>query len=109
MVTSNTFKSLITGRKYQTRSKNPCKTKNLVYFITCKKCSLQYEERRRMPDIRTRKKEKPTVEKRELLDIHSENTVSRVSNVKHKSVHIDFAKQLFSQKPSQVRKKLYME
>ena len=42
MPTGNTFKSQVTGRKYHIRNKISWKIKNLVYLISCRKCSLQY-------------------------------------------------------------------
>ena len=67
MVTSNTFKSQITGRKHHIRSNISCKTKkNLVYLISRKKYSqlyvgetenaLQVRMNRHHSNIRTRKK-----------------------------------------------------
>ena len=69
MVTSNTFESQITGRKYHIRSNITCKTTKNVYLISCKKCGLQYvgetenvlhvRMNGHRSDIRTRKTEKP--------------------------------------------------
>ena len=36
------FKSWVTGRKYNMRHYITCKTKTLIYLIQCKKCGLQY-------------------------------------------------------------------
>ena len=69
MVTSDTFESLITGRKYHIRNNITCKTKNLVYLISCKTCCQQYVRETKnalhmrmsehRSNIRTRKTEKP--------------------------------------------------
>ena len=42
MVTCNKFKSKATGRQYNIRAEITCKTRNLVYLISCKRCGLQY-------------------------------------------------------------------
>ena len=70
MVTSNTFNSQITWRKYHIRSNISCKTKKSgLSYISCKKCSLQYvgetenalhvRMNRQCSDVRTKKTEKP--------------------------------------------------
>ena len=66
MVTSDTFESQITGRKYHIRSNITCKTKKSV---SCKTCCQQYVREtenalhvrmnEHRSDIRTRKTEKP--------------------------------------------------
>ena len=45
---TNTFTSNTMGRKYTIRSQFTCKTKNIVYMISCNKCNMQYE-RQKMP------------------------------------------------------------
>ena len=42
IVTTNTFKSYNTGRRYNIRTSMTCKSANLVYLISCRKCGLQY-------------------------------------------------------------------
>jgi len=65
----NTFRSKSTGRQYNIRAPITCKSKNLVYLISCRRCGLQYVGETentlhiRMNghhlDIRTRKLDKP--------------------------------------------------
>ena len=38
----NRIKSSVTGRTYKGPEKYTCKTRNIIYVITCKKCSKQY-------------------------------------------------------------------
>ena len=69
IVTCNSFSSKSTGRTYNIRSEVTCRSSNLVYLISCKKCGLQYIGETQQPlhvrmnghrsDIRTRKTEKP--------------------------------------------------
>ena len=69
--TSIIFKSNITGRRHKVRAHITCKTSNLVYLISCKRCSIQYVGETENPlhirmnghrsDIRTGKTEKPIV------------------------------------------------
>ena len=69
MVTCSKFKSKTTGRQYNIGAEITCKTRNLVYLISCKRCGLQYigETEKTLhirmnshcSDIRTRKTEKP--------------------------------------------------
>ena len=69
MVTCSTFRSQITGRQHNIRSNITCKTKNLIYLISCKKCGLQcvgetenalhVRMNGHRSDIRMRKPEKP--------------------------------------------------
>ena len=42
MVTANGFSSYRTGRRYNIRTHMTCKSSNIVYLITCRKCSVQY-------------------------------------------------------------------
>ena len=39
---TNTFTSNTTGRRYTIRNQFTCKTKNIVYMISCNKCNKQY-------------------------------------------------------------------
>ena len=39
---NQSFKSSVTGREYKGPAKYTCKTQNLIYLITCKKCKKQY-------------------------------------------------------------------
>ena len=67
--TTTIFKSNVTGRRHKVRAHITCKTSNLVYLISCRKCSIQYvgETENRLhirmnghrSDIRTGKTEKP--------------------------------------------------
>ena len=69
MVTCTKFKSKTTGRQYNIRAEITCKTRNLVYLISCKRCGLQYvgetenalhvRMNGHRSDIRTRKTDKP--------------------------------------------------
>ena len=69
MVTCNKFRSKTTGKQYNIRAEITCKTRNLVYLISCKRCGLQYvgETENALhiwtnghhSDIRTRKTKKP--------------------------------------------------
>jgi len=65
----NTFRSKNTGRQYNIRAPITCKSKNLVYLISCRRCGLQYvgetenalhiRMNGHRSDIRTRKLDKP--------------------------------------------------
>ncbi len=67
----NSFKSKSTGRQYNIRTRITCRSRNLVYLVscTCKRCGLQYvgETEKALHirmnghrlDIRTKKTEKP--------------------------------------------------
>ncbi len=69
IVICNSFKSKSTGRQYNIKTQMTCRSKNLVYLISCKRCELQYvgetEQALHMrmnghrSDIRTKKVEKP--------------------------------------------------
>ena len=69
MVTCNKFKSKTTRRQYNIRAEITCKTRNLVYLISCKRCGLQYvgetentlhvRMNSHRSDIRMRKTKKP--------------------------------------------------
>ena len=69
MVMANGFLSYRTGRRYNIRTHMTCKSSNIVYLITCRKCSVQYVGETENPlhirmnghrsDIRTGKLEKP--------------------------------------------------
>jgi hypothetical protein len=39
---TRTYKSTTTGREYKGPAKYTCKTENIIYLITCRKCSKQY-------------------------------------------------------------------
>ena len=49
IVTWNTFSSTTTSRTYNIRSEMACKSSNLVYLITCKRCNLQYVGETKQP------------------------------------------------------------
>ena len=67
--TCNIFKSNNTGRQYNIKAAITCKSKSLVYLISCRKCGLQYIGETENPlhirmnghrsDIRTKKLDKP--------------------------------------------------
>lgn len=69
IVTCRSFTSKHTGRKYNIRAEITCKSKNLIYLISCRKCGTQYVGETEQTlharmnghrsDIRTRKTEKP--------------------------------------------------
>ena len=42
IVTTSSFTSYSTGRQYNIRANITCKSRNLVYLISCKKCGVQY-------------------------------------------------------------------
>ena len=42
LVTTDQFSSKTTGKQYQIRCKATCKSSNLIYLISCKRCGLQY-------------------------------------------------------------------
>ena len=42
LVSKNEFSSTVTGKKYKVRGNLSCKSLNVVYLITCKKCKQQY-------------------------------------------------------------------
>ena len=98
--TCNTFKSKNTGRKYDIKATLTCKSKNLVYLISCKRCGLQYigetenalhiRMNGHRSDIRTKKLDKPVaahfcqsdhsaedLEVRGIEKIHENNTDRR--------------------------------
>ena len=69
IMTTSSFRSHNTGRRYNIRSNITCKSRNLVYLISCKRCGLQYVGETENPlhirmnghrsDIRTKRLEKP--------------------------------------------------
>ena len=42
LVTTDQISSKTTGKQYQIRCKATCKSSNLIYLISCKRCGLQY-------------------------------------------------------------------
>ena len=69
IMTTSSFRSHNTGRRYNIRSNITCKSRNLVYLISCKRCGLQYvgetenllhiRMNGHRSDIRTKRLEKP--------------------------------------------------
>ncbi len=69
MVACNKFKSKSTGRQYNIKTQITCRSRNLVYLISCAKCGMQYVGETEQAlhlrmnghrsDFRTRKIDKP--------------------------------------------------